>query len=100
MQLRQPTSERTRKIAIRDSRLAMSQKRQCAMNGVTPARFCSHATGTHRLGGRLFIRCFDPTPALPFAIFGVGFEGKKFKKCLILLATPAGFEPATLSLEG
>jgi hypothetical protein len=28
------------------------------------------------------------------------FAARKFKKCPVLLATPAGFEPATFSLEG
>jgi hypothetical protein len=36
----------------------------------------------------------------PGAVFGRKNAGKKCKKCAILLATPAGFEPATFSLEG
>lgn len=45
------------------------------------------------------IQCLFHAPAIPFDHFGVGFGLQEFKKYLILLATPAGFEPATLSLE-
>jgi hypothetical protein len=38
--------------------------------------------------------------ALPQSIFTNRFAVFTADKCLILLATPAGFEPATFSLEG
>src|SRR5580700_8190798 len=43
---------------------------------------------------------FFPPRILPRPISGEDFVSESLRKLLILLATPAGFEPATFSLEG
>jgi hypothetical protein len=52
------------------------------------------------LGIVLFEGHLRSAPIPPQAIFRAEIIGRKCNKPLILLATPAGFEPATFSLEG
>jgi hypothetical protein len=52
------------------------------------------------LGITLFGDLLQSSHTVPRGIFWEDSSREKCKKLLVLLATPAGFEPATFSLEG